>query len=338
MTQPDRTSPDDRPTVHLDGRGPDGHPDDDPLDADERPRGADGLRADLTAWSDAYSSWEHDPDRGDGPDADRETDRESWGEEETPAWSTWDVADHGPEPRPDWVVTDLAALDTDLGVLKTGKEADVHLLRRALPGTPGCELAAKRYRPPEHRMFARDGAYVEGRRVRRSREMRAMARRTDFGRELLAGQWALAEFAALCTLWEAGAAVPYPVQLNGTEILMEFVGADGMAAPRLAATRPTPAELADLFAQLRAVLTVLARHGWAHGDLSAYNLLVHEGRLVLIDLPQVVDVVANPNGQQFLRRDCENVCRWFAARGLPADVADPEALFGELVAESVAAW
>ncbi len=295
-----------------------------------QPAGPDGdLRSDLWSYADAYSSWDADPDTGPDPDAGPDA----------PAWSTWDVAEQGPEPRPDWLVTALAAVDTDLGVLKTGKEADVHLLNRGVPGTAGCDLAAKRYRPPEHKLFARDAAYLEGRRVRRSREMRAMARRTGFGRELLAGQWAAAEFAALSALsalWSAGAAVPYPVQLLGTEVLLEFIGADGVAAPRLAALRPTAAELVDLFDQLRTALAVVAGRGWAHGDLSAYNLLVHRGRLVLIDLPQVVDVVANPNGQALLHRDCENVCRWFAAHGLQGAGTDTETLFGELVAVAIA--
>ncbi len=70
-------------------------------------------------------------------------------------WSTWDDGQHGPAPHPDWLVTELAAVDTELGVLKTGKEADVHLVERAVPGTPrGCVLAAKRYRSAEHRMFS----------------------------------------------------------------------------------------------------------------------------------------------------------------------------------------
>ncbi|HTI22335.1 MAG TPA: RIO1 family regulatory kinase/ATPase, partial [Kutzneria sp.] len=67
-------------------------------------------------------------------------------------------------------------------------------------------------------------------------------------------------------------------------------------------------------------------------DLSAFNLLVHRGRLMVIDLPQVVDVVANPGGMDFLVRDVRNVCGWFTRRGLPSDRADPEALLGELVA------
>jgi RIO kinase 1 len=253
-------------------------------------------------------------------------------------WSSWDTGLRGPEPYPDWLVTDLAAVDTELGILKTGKEADVWLVRRGIPETDrSCLLAAKRYRDPDHRLFHRDAGYLEGRRVRRSRETRAMATRTAFGRQLIAGQWAAAEFDALGRLWRMGQeygsiSVPYPVQLLGTELLLEFVGHDGQAAPRLAQTRPEPDELADLWRQLVDALTVLARSGLAHGDLSPYNLLVHDGRLVIIDLPQVVDVVANPQGPEFLARDVKVVSSWFRSRGL--DVRDPATLTAELLAEA----
>jgi RIO kinase 1 len=240
-------------------------------------------------------------------------------------WSTWDDCVRGPEPYPDWVITELAAADTELGILKTGKEADVHLVRREVPDTDrSCLMAAKRYRDSEHRQFHRDSGYLEGRRVRRSRETRAMAKRTDFGRQLIAGQWAAAEFGVLGRLWEYGVAVPYPVQLRGTELMLEFIGTpDGEAAPRLAQLRPSTMELADLWSQLVDALVVMARAGLAHGDLSAYNLLVHSGRLVLIDLPQVVEVVANPQGREFLARDVRNVSRWFVSHGL-SDVDDGE--------------
>ena len=72
-------------------------------------------------------------------------------------------------------------------------------------------------------------------------------------------------------------------------------------------------------------MRALAANGQAHGDLSAYNLLVDDGRVVMIDLPQVVDVVSNPNGMEFLQRDCRNVCSWFGSRG---HACDPEELFG----------
>jgi RIO kinase 1 len=236
-------------------------------------------------------------------------------------WSTWDQSspgNRGPRPYPDWLVTDLAATDTELGILKSGKEADVFLLRRAVPDTGhSCLLAAKRYRGAENRMFHRDAEYLEGRRVRESRDNRAMARRTAIGRAMIAQQWASAEFAALSRLHQAGVPVPYPVQVTDTEVLLEFVGEpDLTAAPRLAETRPRGAELADLWDQLVQALRTLAGLGLAHGDLSAYNLLLHRGRLVLIDLPQVIDVIAHPRGGEFLDRDAANVATWFTARGL----------------------
>ena len=251
-------------------------------------------------------------------------------------WSSWDGAEHGPSPHPDWLVTDLSAVDTELGVLKTGKEADVHLVQRQLPGTDRrCLLAAKRYRAPDHRMFHRDAGYLEGRRVRRSREMRAMTHRTAFGRNLLAEQWAVAEFSALGRLWSLDLSVPYPVQRAGTEVMLEFLGEpDGTAAPRLAQLRPESDQLSDLWSQLVEALRRLTGQGLVHGDLSAYNLLVHRGRLMLIDLPQVVDLVANPNGRQFLERDVGNIASWFLARGLPSGIADPGVLTATLLGEA----
>ena len=240
-------------------------------------------------------------------------------------YSSYDVAAHGPDPVPDWLVTSLSARDTRLGVIKTGKEADVGLLDRSLPGGEGCLLAVKTFRAADHRMFHRDAGYQEGRRIRRSRETRAMATRTAFGRQLLAGQWATAEFGALSALWKAGARVPYPVQLIGSELMMEFIGdPDGTAAPRLAAFNATTSVFTELWHDLVSSLEVLAQAGLTHGDLSPYNVLVDEKGCVVIDLPQVVDLVANPQGEEFLRRDCRNIADFFARRGVLA--ADPENL------------
>jgi RIO kinase 1 len=247
-------------------------------------------------------------------------------------WSTWDEAVRGPLPRPDWVLTELAAVDTELGVLKTGKEADVHLVRRELPDTGrGSLLAAKRYRSDEHKLFHRDAGYLEGRRVRRSREMRAMESRSAFGRNLIAEQWAAAEFMFLSRLWSVGAPVPYPVQQHGVELLLEFLGdEDGVAAPRLAQVRPEPDELRELWYQTTSALELLAAQGLAHGDLSAYNLLVHKGRIMVIDVPQAVDIVANPLGFEFLARDVRNIAGWFGHRGLDPRVTDADGLIADL--------
>ena len=250
-------------------------------------------------------------------------------------WSTWLSVEplcRGPEPRPEWVVTSQAAVDTELGILKTGKEADVYLVERALPDSDAVGesvvMAAKRYRGEDHRDFHRSAGYTDGRRVRNTRDTRAMAKKSAHGRAVAAGQWACAEWESLKRLWSLGVSVPYPVQIDGTELLMEWITVDGDTAPRLAQTRPEHDLLVSYFDQVRDFLSELARHGMVHGDLSAYNILAAGERLVVIDLPQVIDLVGNPAGMDFLLRDCTNVCRWFRARGLDVD---EHGVFGELL-------
>ena len=257
-------------------------------------------------------------------------------------WSTWTSVERlsrGPEPRPDWVVTSEAAVDTELGVLKTGKEADVFLLERAVPDDPARHslLAAKRYRTAEHRLFRRDDGYTQGRVGRDSRENRAVRNGSAFGRDIEAVRWANAEFATLSLLYSEGVPVPYPVQIDGREVLMEFVAESDAAAPRLAQTSPTPDELAELWQQLVGAMTTMARLHLAHADLSPYNALVRGlggGRpeLFVIDVPQAVDLVANPDGVGYLHRDCRTMASWFVRRGLDVDA---DALLAELLA---AAW
>lgn len=256
-------------------------------------------------------------------------------------WTTWPAAltsERGPQPWPEWLVTTSAAIDTELGILKTGKEAEVYLIeradiRRSASETDRCLLAAKRYLGHERSSFHRSGLYREGRRVDRgkgaTREDRAVAKGSSFGRAVAATEWAAAEFSALYRLWQLGAPVPYPVQLSDTEVLMEFIGSDAVAAPRLAQVRD--ADFAGLFAQTIEAMRIFATAGLAHGDLSAYNLLVHEGRVRVIDLPQIVDLAANPHGADLLHRDCVNICAWFHRRGVGDDA---EELFAELLAAS----
>lgn len=251
-------------------------------------------------------------------------------------WSTWasvEPLQRGPQPRPGWVVTSQGAIDTELGILKTGKEADVFLLERADPHDPrgGCVMAAKRYRSPQQRAFHRSAAYTEGRGTRRSRDARALDAKSTYGRAVAAGAWAATEWDMLTRFWSEGIPVPYPVQIDGMELLLEFVGDDRTAAPRLAQTRPEPDLLEHYFAQVVAAMSGLARAGFAHGDLSAYNLLAHGERIVVIDLPQAVDIVGNPAGTDFLLRDCRNVCTWFRSRGLDVDEQE---LFASLIAQA----
>lgn len=257
-------------------------------------------------------------------------------------WSSWTTTpplNHGPQPRPDWVIT-TEAIDTDLGGLKSGKEADCFVFERATAtADPTADrsviLVAKRYRGSEHRLFHRNSAYTEGRRGRNSRDARALARRSEYGRKVDAHQWAYAEWDALKRLWQLGVPVPYPVQIDGLEIVMEFIcDDDGEAADRLAGYRGTTDELADLWQQLTEAMRMMTRAGLVHGDLSAYNILIARGerpRLVLIDVPQLVDLIANPNGFDLLHRDCINVADWFVRRGLTVSAEDLFAgLLGEL--------
>lgn len=251
----------------------------------------------------------------------------------------WDLirSCRGPAPVPDWLVTAQAATDTELGILKTGKEAEVFLVHRTAAGpdlsggAAEVVLAAKRYRELDHRAFRRSAVYTDNRGIRRSRDARALDRKSTYGRQVAAGQWAIAEWAALNELWSAGLPVPYPVQIDGQEILMEFIGDPHLrqAAPRLAQVRPDADLIEHYLDQLTIAMIGLARLGYAHGDLSPYNILADDDRVVIIDLPQLIDLAGNPHGLELLQRDCRNVAGWFTARGHEVDAED---LFGEVVA------
>jgi RIO kinase 1 len=128
--------------------------------------------------------------------------------------------------------------------------------------------------------------------MKRSRDERAVKRKSTFGRLVAACEWAVSEWAALVRFWNLGLPVPYPVQIDKTEILMEWISlvdenGDLQTAPRLAQTRPSPELLRSYFDQLTEALATMVQNGIVHGDLSAYNLLAQGERLVVIDLPQI---------------------------------------------------
>jgi RIO kinase 1 len=131
-------------------------------------------------------------------------------------------------------------------------------------------------------------------------------------------------------LWDAGAAVPYPVRLHGTEVTMEFIGDADIAAPRLVeAARSGSLAFPDLWEQCRELLRTMVRCGIVHADLSPYNLLVWRDVLYVIDLPQCVDLGRHDQDLDLLQRDVRNVCTFFARHGV---TCDPEEVFAELVA------
>jgi RIO kinase 1 len=255
------------------------------------------------------------------------------------------VLEHDPDrAAPAW----LTAGDTEdevLGLLKTGKEAEVFIVeRRTLDGARTALLAHKRYRPTKvgkgeleglgftrSRTFTNDVRYHEGRRLRYSRDQRAVERMTDYGKHLLAERWPGQELETLQRAFEAGATVPYPVEFTGDGMLMQLLGDEGAAAPRLVNARLSGLELAAAYDQLVDELSALTRASLVHADLSPFNVLWWHGRLWLIDFPQAVDLINNPHGFDLLHHDVTTMCAWFARRGVEAD---GEALFAELLAEA----
>jgi len=254
------------------------------------------------------------------------------------------VHEHDPErAAPAW----LTAGGTDdevLGLLKTGKEAEVFVVeRRTFDRSRRAVLAHKRYRPisvrkgdleaggfTRARTFTDDAIYQAGRGVASSRDRRALARRSAHGRRLRAERWLREEFDALVRAHAAGVTVPYPVEFTGDGTIMQFLGDDGVAAPRLVGARLSPAELRRAHTQVMDDLAVLTRTGLAHADLSPYNLLWWRGRVWFIDFPQAVDLVVNPNGLDLLHHDVVTVSAWFARQGVACDA---EAAFAALLAE-----
>jgi RIO kinase 1 len=158
-----------------------------------------------------------------------------------------------------------------------------------------------------------------------------MDQKSAYGREVLATSWIDAEHHALSLVWEAGAPVPYPIARLEDGILMEFVGDDKQAAPRLIDVRVDRADLADLYEQLREALLTFARAGIVHADLSPYNTLLWGGRLWIIDLPQAVTILENEHATDLLHHDVTTMCAWFVRKGLQVDAED---LFVEMVNEA----
>jgi RIO kinase 1 len=256
---------------------------------------------------------------------------EPWDDDDEPVGvSTYPAADHGPDPVPDWVLTSGDASQAELGLLKTGKEADVHLIERELGGDVNV-LAAKRYRKFEDRLFRNDARYRAGRRTGDGRLDKAMAEGNKAGMAFRARMWLTTEFDTLSRLWSAGVPVPYPVQKYGNELVVELIGAADDAAPRLVHARLDRPALQVAWTQLVDAMHRMVRCGVVHGDLSPYNILWDGDGVVIIDFPQSVDPIAHPEGLALLERDVANVTTWFDRQGVPCD---PSELYASLLGEA----
>ncbi|GAB4120529.1 MAG: RIO1 protein [Wenzhouxiangellaceae bacterium] len=198
-------------------------------------------------------------------------------------------------------------IDEVLGEIKSGKEADVFVVRAG-----GERRCAKVFKASQNRSFKQDVLYQEGRKVRNTRRARAMSRRTSYGQKEQEKLWVSAEVDALYTLSAAGVRVPQPIAFVDGVLLMELItDADGYIAPRLGDVVLDMAMAQRFHAQLiREVVRMLAA-GLIHGDLSEFNILVDEQGPVIIDLPQAVNASANNSAAMLLVRDVDRLRHHF---------------------------
>lgn len=192
-----------------------------------------------------------------------------------------------------------------LYLVKGGKEANVYCCEAGNNAPNGAELlAAKVYRPRAFRNLRNDHVYREGRTVLNSegravknsdqRIMRALGKKTDFGAQVQHTSWLMHEYNTLVRLSSMGLPVPSPVAASDNAVLMTFIGSRTGAAPTLSEVGLDPEEANRLFPEMSQHLETMLRAGVIHGDLSAYNLLYWEGRIQIIDFPQVTDPGSNP--------------------------------------------
>jgi RIO kinase 1 len=226
----------------------------------------------------------------------------------------------------DWLVR-YEYTETRLGILKAGKESEVHLVARSANGRTSL-LAEKRFKPRRFRSFRHDwtyrGVWNEGTR----REHRAMKKKTRFGEVAIQQRWIGNEWENLVHLAEAGATVPPPVELLEDGYTMAFIGDGERAAPRLAEVDLVPAQARRVWSELLEELALLVSADRVHGDLSAYNVLWWRERAVLIDFSQTVDIVTHPAAWDLLRRDITALGRYFARDGVDVEVERTMARIG----------
>lgn len=198
-------------------------------------------------------------------------------------------------------------IDEVIGQLKSGKEATVYLVR-----SKGVLRCAKVYKDAHHRSFKQAATYREGRKVRNTRDARAMEKGSRFGKQELEDAWQNAEVSALYRLAEAGVRVPTPYGCFDGVLIMDMVAdANGQPAPRLSEVAFTEEEAFETHDILvREVVRMLCA-GLVHGDLSEYNILMDTKGPVIIDLPQAVDAAGNNHARAMLERDVGNLALFF---------------------------
>jgi len=194
----------------------------------------------------------------------------------------------------------------------SGKEAQVYVVVSA-----GKQCVAKVYKEAQNRTFKHRAEYTEGRKVRNTRDQRAMEKRSKHGRAQDEVSWRSTEVDVIHRLHAAGVRVPVPHHFVEGVLVMELItGLDGHPAPRLAELKFAPEEAVTLHARLIREVTKMLCAGVVHGDLSDFNVLISADGPVIIDFPQSVDTAQNTNARKLLLRDVGNM-HAFLARFMP---------------------
>ncbi len=198
-------------------------------------------------------------------------------------------------------------VDKVMRQLMSGKEATVYVVQCG--GEIRC---AKVYKEANQRGFHQAVHYTEGRKVKNSRQARAMEKGSRYGRKEQESAWQHAEVDALYKLAAAGVRVPHPYGFYEGVLLMELVADEhGAAAPRLNDLELSAEQAREFHAMLIRQVVLMLCAGIVHGDLSEFNILVDRHGPVIIDLPQAVDAAANNNASRMLERDVENLANYF---------------------------
>jgi RIO kinase 1 len=199
-------------------------------------------------------------------------------------------------------------IDEVIGQLMSGKEATVYVVRCG-----DAIRCAKVYKDATQRSFKKSASYQEGRKVKNSRQARAMEKGSRYGRKMQEEVWQNAEVDALYRLASAGVRVPQPHICSEGVLLMDLVvDAGGNPAPRLNDVELDEEQALEFHGMLLNQVVRMLCAGIVHGDLSEYNILVGEGGPVIIDLPQAIDAAANSTAAEMLERDVINLRTYFS--------------------------
>ncbi len=206
-------------------------------------------------------------------------------------------------------LVDEGLIDSVTRQLMSGKEAEVYVVRCGEE-----TLCAKVYKEATQRSFRQAVDYTENRKVKNTRQARAMAKGTRFGKQAQEAAWQSAEVDALYRLAAAGVRVPKPHNFHDGVLLMELVtDENGDAAPRLNDVQFTAEDARRHHTALLKEVVRMLCAGVVHGDLSEFNILLGADGPVIIDLPQAVDAAGNNHAQRMLLRDVDNLRNFFGA-------------------------